>query len=339
MSIAFGRWEERAPAGNVCRRGKEKGCFLPPPCGTMGLTAGEADRRERQVWRMENRRRRNALSRKLKNMGKALKMELREHKSSFLVYVTLRLAVVAVAVLQFWNGNYENVFLCILSLMLLVIPSAMQLTFQVELPPALEIFILLFIFAAEILGEIGEFYLRFPFWDAVLHTVNGFLCAAIGFSLVTLLNNNQKIVFNLSPVFMAIVAVSFSMTIGVIWEFFEFGMDQIFGLDMQKDTVVHTIRSVELDETRTNRVITIPDIADVIIVHSDGSQEALGLGGYLDIGINDTMKDLLVNFVGAVIFSIIGYFYVKEKGKGRFAARFIPRVLGRWNQDENADAP
>ena len=95
---------------------------------------------------------------------------------------------------------------------------------------------------------------------------------------------------------------------------------------MQKDTIVHTIRTVELDETRSNKVITVDDIADVIIVHSDGSQEALGLGGYLDIGINDTMKDLMVNFVGAVVFSIIGYFYVKQKGKGSFAARFIPRV-------------
>ena len=331
MSIAFGRWEERVPAGGTCRRGKsacrwgkEKGCVLPLPCGTMGLTAGEADRRERQVWRMENRRRRNAMSRKLKNMGKALKMELREHKSSFLVYVTLRLAMVAVAVLQFWNGNYENVFLCILSLMLLVIPSAMQLTFQVELPPALEIFILLFIFAAEILGEIGEFYLRFPFWDAVLHTVNGFLCAAIGFSLVTLLNNNQKIVFNLSPVFMAIVAVSFSMTIGVIWEFFEFGMDQIFGLDMQKDTVVPVIRTVLLDPEGRNVPYVIDSITRVEVNGRD-----LGLGGYLDIGLIDTMQDLLVTFAGSLVFSVLGFFYVKSRGKGALVSRFVPRRKDR----------
>ena len=233
-------------------------------------------------------------------------------------------SVVAVAVLQFWNGNYENVFLCILSLMLLVIPSAMQLTFQVELPPALEIFILLFIFAAEILGEIGEFYLRFPFWDAVLHTVNGFLCAAIGFSLVTLLNNNQKIVFNLSPVFMAIVAVSFSMTIGVIWEFFEFGMDQIFGLDMQKDTVVPVIRTVLLDPEGRNVPYVIDSITRVEVNGRD-----LGLGGYLDIGLIDTMQDLLVTFAGSLVFSVLGFFYVKSRGKGALVSRFVPRRKDR----------
>ena len=117
----------------------------------------------------------------------------------------------------------------------------MQITFKVELPTVLEIIILVFIFAAEILGEISEFYLMFPFWDTVLHTMNGFLAAAIGFSLVDLLNRSERTVFSLSPLFMAIVAFCFSMTIGVIWEFFEFGMDQIGGFDMQKDTVIHTV--------------------------------------------------------------------------------------------------
>ena len=116
------------------------------------------------------------------------------------------------------------------------------------------------------------------------------------------------------------------MTVGVLWEFFEFSGDQLFQVDMQKDTVVQSIGTVTLDETNTNKVIRVDDISDVIIVHSDGSQQALGLGGYLDIGIIDTMKDLFVNFIGAFVFSIIGYFYVKQKGKGRFAASFIPQV-------------
>ena len=122
----------------------------------------------------------------LKNLSEALYMELREHKSSFIVYFTLRLLVIVMMVLQLMNRNYENVFLCVLTLMLLVIPSLVQVTFKVELPTVLEIIILIFIFAAEILGEISEFYLLFPFWDTVLHTINGFLAAAIGFSLVDL---------------------------------------------------------------------------------------------------------------------------------------------------------
>lgn len=189
----------------------------------------------------------------LKNLGEALHMELREHKSSFIVYFTLRFLVIVMMVLQLMNRNYENVFLCAITLMLLVIPSLVQVTFRVEFPTALEIIILVFIFAAEILGEISEFYLLFPFWDTVLHTINGFLAAAIGFSLVDLLNRSEKAVFSLSPLFMAIVAFCFSMTIGVVWEFFEFGMDQIGGLDMQKDTVIHTIRSVTLDPAEGRR--------------------------------------------------------------------------------------
>ena len=117
------------------------------------------------------------------------------------------------------------------------------------------------------------------------------------------------------------------MTIGVLWEFFECTMDQFFFLDMQKDTVVNTISSVMLDPKGGNHPTAIRNITDVIVVTADGTQHALGLGGYLDIGILDTMKDLFVNFIGGVVFSIIGYFYVKSRGKGRFARRFIPQVV------------
>ena len=253
-------------------------------------------------------------------MGKAMYMELREHKSSFVVYFVLRLLVIVMMVLQLLNRNYENVFLCALTLLLLVIPSFVQVTFKVELPTTLEIIILLFIFAAEILGEISEFYLMFPFWDTVLHTMNGFLAAAIGFSLVDLLNRSERTVFNLSPLFTAIVAFCFSMTIGVLWEFFEFGMDLIGGYDMQKDTVIHMIRSVTLDPAGRN----VPYVLDGITETAVNGKE-LGLGGYLDIGLIDTMEDLIVNFIGAFLFSVIGFFYVKNRGKGGLVGRFVPR--------------
>lgn len=262
----------------------------------------------------------NKEKRRFRNMWKALGMELREHKSSFMVYFILRLLVILVLVLQILNRNYENVFLCILTLLLLVIPSLVQVTMKIELPTTLEIIILVFIFAAEILGEIREFYLVFPFWDTVLHTLNGFLAAAIGFSLVDLLNRSERMVFKLSPLFTAIVAFCFSMTIGVVWEFFEFGMDQILGYDMQKDTVVQTIRSVMLDPAGRNVPYEISNITSAAV-----NGEELGLGGYLDIGLIDTMKDLLVNFIGAVVFSVIGFFYVKNRGKGSVVRRFVPR--------------
>ena len=268
----------------------------------------------------EKRKNRKRTGGRMRNLGEALYMELREHRSSFIVYFTLRILVIVMLVLQLLNRNYENVFLCALTLLLLVMPSLVQVTFKVELPTTLEIFILVFIFAAEILGEISEFYLVFPFWDTVLHTINGFLAAAIGFSMVDLLNQSEKIVFNLSPLFTAIVAFCFSMTIGVIWEFFEFGMDQLLGYDMQKDTVIHALRSVTLDPEGRNVPYVISNITETVVNGRD-----LGIGGYLDIGLIDTMQDLIVNFIGASVFSVIGFFFVKNRGKGRIVGRFIPR--------------
>ena len=242
------------------------------------------------------------------------------------VYILLRFLVILTIIAQFFNRNYENVFLGLLTLVLFVLPTISERRLMVDLPDTLEIIILLFIFSAEILGEIQAFYTTFLGWDTILHTLNGFLCAAIGFSLVDMLNRSERFSLSLSPVFMAIVAFCFSMTIGVLWEFFECAMDHLLLFDMQKDMVVNSISSVSLDPTNSNQTVIIRDITDVIVV-SGGKEISLGLGGYLDVGLLDTMKDLWVNFIGAVVFSLIGYFYVKGRGKGFFAKRFIPRVV------------
>ena len=250
-----------------------------------------------------------------------------QNKTTVTVYLILRALIIAAMVRAIFLREYHNVFLCALSLILMILPSIIAKTLEIKLPSTLEIIILLFIFAAEMLGELNSFYVRIPHWDTLLHTINGFLCAAIGFALVDMLNRNERSSIQLSPMYLALVSFCFSMTVGVLWEFFEYAGDTFLGMDMQKDTIVTAINSVALDPTLTNTVVRVKDIADVIIVHSDGTQEALGLGGYLDIGINDTMKDLFVNFIGAVVFSIIGFFYVKEKGKGKVAPRFIPQVM------------
>jgi len=163
-----------------------------------------------------------------KTFREALNMELREHKSSFIVFTVLRALVILSLIRQCFLGNYESVFLCALTLVLLYVPSWIQVRLRIELPPALEITVLCFIFAAEILGELNAFYIVIPFWDTILHTLNGFLAAAVGFSLVVLLNDNERLTFSLSPVFVALVSFCFSMTIGVLWEFFECFMDQVF---------------------------------------------------------------------------------------------------------------
>ena len=243
-----------------------------------------------------------------KAFQEAMARELREHKSSFIVFYILRLLVIVVLVRQLMLANYEGAFFCILAFLLLYLPSWIQVKLRIELPPPLEITIFCFIFAAEILGEVNAFYVVIPGWDTMLHTINGFLAAAVGFSMVMLLNDDERVAFHLSPAFLAMVAFCFSMTIGVL------------GTDMQKDTVIHAIHTVSLDPTLSNKVVTIPDIQDVVI-----NGESLGLGGYLDIGIIDTMKDLFVNFIGAVVFSVTGFLYVKSKGRKKSAAQsFVP---------------
>lgn len=175
-------------------------------------------------------------------------------------------------------------------------------------------------------GEINNFYGNIPHWDTILHTINGFLAAGIGFSLVDLLNENSKKI-SLSPVFVAIVAFCFSMTIGVLWEFFEYTADVHFKYDMQKDYVINSINTVTLDPEKDNNTVRIKNIDHTILYDEEGNELILIENGYLDIGINDTMKDLFVNFLGAIAFSIIGYVYIKDRERYRFADNFIPKKI------------
>lgn len=270
---------------------------------------------------------------KVKKIINGIIEQMKSNKSLTAVYIILRVLVICTMVLQFINGNYENVFYCILTLILFSLPSIIEKSMNLDLPNVLEITILLFIFAAEILGEINAFYLKFQLWDTLLHTVNGFLAAAIGFALVDLLNEKEKFSLRLSPFFMAVVAFCFSMTIGVLWEFFEFGMDFFFNMDMQKDTVINSINSVALNSSALNVPVEIRDIRDVIIVSSAG-EYSLGIGGYLDIGLYDTMADMFVNFIGALVFSVVGFFYVRRRSENKIIKGLLP-VRRYWKKEKN----
>ena len=271
-------------------------------------------------------------------MSKNRKQRLFERKGTVLgVYLTLRFLVFLTMVRQFFNKDYESVLICILTLFLFMLPSILSKRLHIELPDTLQIVILLFIFAAEILGEIREFYIRIPQWDTILHTINGFLFAAIGFCIVNLLNEDKNIAMTLSPFYMAVAAFCFSMTIGVLWEFFEWGMDTLLQLDMQKDTAVEMISSVTLHPESKNVPVVIEGIQQTVLLLEDGTQYKLPLTGYLDPGLQDTMKDLLVNLLGAVVFSCFGYFYIKTKGSGKIAKHFIPTVLESAEEPESGE--
>ena len=205
------------------------------------------------------------------------------------------------------------------------VPTLIENKLKIDFPSTLEIIVYLFIFSAEILGEIQNFYGIFKTWDTMLHTLNGFLCAAVGFSLIDIINREERFKIKLSPLFLSLVAFCFSMTVGVMWEFFEFSADRYLSLDMQKDRVVEKISSTKLNDENKNEVVTINDIEKTIIYTKDNKQIVIE-NGYLELGIIDTMKDLFVNFIGAVVFSIFVYLYVINREKYKGLEKIIPQV-------------
>ena len=277
---------------------------------------------ERSGMKKSSRKKQNT-----KSPSDSIRAQIKQKKGLATVYFLLRLSVILTMVAQIYNRNFENVYLCVLTLVLFMLPAIFERKLHIDVPDTLEVIVLLFIYAAEILGEIREYYIAVPFWDDLLHTTNGFLCAAIGFSLVNLLNKDERVEFQLSPAYMALMAFCFSMTIGVLWEFFEWGADTFLHADMQKDEIIHAINSVNLDPLGRNVPHYISDITDVILVQADGTQRALGLGGYLDIGLIDTMTDLFVNFIGATVFSLIGYFCMKFKKRSNIVRSLVPRKI------------
>ncbi len=272
------------------------------------------------------------MGKKLKEKKKFNKIldvqEMKEHKVKAAFYIVLRVIIIAVLVLSIINSKWENTMTCVLTLILLMIPSFIEHKMKIDLPNVMEVIMILFVFSANIMGEMAAFYERIPIWDTMLHTLNGFICAGVGFGLIDILNRNERIKINLSPLFVCLFSFCFSMTVGVVWEFFEFGMDMLFAKDMQKDTVITTINSYMISG-ENNQMTTINGITDTFV-----NGERLSVDGYLDIGIIDTMKDLIVNFIGAVVFNVSGFFYLKNRGKhAGFINHFIPRRMRSDNTD------
>ncbi|HIY58590.1 MAG TPA: hypothetical protein H9829_10445 [Candidatus Tetragenococcus pullicola] len=249
------------------------------------------------------------------------------NKKTIAVYVLFRGIAVFMLINQLLMQRWGDAFLLVLTLALFAIPQLVERVFKIEVPNLLELIIISFIFSSTILGELSDFYGYFKFWDTALHTLNGFLAAGVGFSLVYLLNKNAK-GLNLTPLFLAIVTFCFSMTVGVMWEFIEYSADRWMGLDMQKDRIIQEINSVSIG-TENNVVYHIEDIQRTVIESKDeagNNIETVIDNGYLDIGIIDTMKDLFVNLLGAIVFSVFGYLYAQhDQKKYKFVQNFIPK--------------
>jgi len=179
------------------------------------------------------------------------------------IYILFRILVVAAGTVAVFRANWINFALSLVTLFLTFLPTIIRREFHVYYPGEFEILVLLFIFASMYLGEIHSFYARIWWWDLMLHALSGVIIAAIGFSLVGILNGEERLAVELSPAFVAIFSFSFALSMGVIWEIYEFSMDSLFGLNMQKS------------------------------------------------GLSDTMGDLIVDALGALVVPIIGYFYLR----------------------------
>lgn len=247
---------------------------------------------------------------RVKNYKKIVVEVFKETKDkSLLVYLIFRLLVIVCMVIQILLGNYFNVFLCLVYLVVLFIPLLIQSKLKITIPPLFEIFIYIFIFSGTILGEINNFYGKIPHFDTILHTINGFLATAVGLSLFYILNKNSSKI-NLSASYLCLLSFCFSMTVGVVWEMFEYSMDKLFLMDTQKDTIVTEVSSVAF--TDDNQVEIIKGIDNTVLYDKEGNVLKQIDNGYLDVGINDTMKDLIVDLIGALVFSFISYLYLTK---------------------------
>lgn len=178
------------------------------------------------------------------------------------------------------KSDYVLMFIqCLLGIVVMFLPSFFERKLKIEIPSNMYIIFIIFLYCAIYLGEVRSFYYSIPFWDTILHTFSGAMLGALGFSFVNLLNDNEKVTLHMSPLFIALFALCFAVSLGVLWEIYEFSFDGFLGLNMQKFAL----------ENGTPLV----------------GRNAL----------QDTMKDLIVDMIGAFVISLMGYIALKNKKK------------------------
>ncbi|MDJ0767061.1 MAG: hypothetical protein QNJ97_29065 [Myxococcota bacterium] len=193
--------------------------------------------------------------------------------------LTLQLLLVLGLILAMLQARWLAALVTMAIMLVTMLPVALGKRFQVYIPPEFEALAVVFIFASLFLGEVGGFYTRFWWWDVVLHTSSGFLLGILGFLLVHVLNEKEDIDLHMKPRFVALFAFMFAMGLGAVWEIFEFAMDSIFGMNMQKS------------------------------------------------GLTDTMWDLIVDAIGALAISVLGLFYISNRGNESFLESWIKQFF------------
>lgn len=166
---------------------------------------------------------------------------------------------------------------CLLGIVAIILPSVLQKRHNFIIPSNMMILYTLFLYGAIFLGEVMAFYYKVPHWDTILHTFSGAMLGALGYSIISFFNKTDGVPVNMSPAFVAFFAFCFAMTMGMLWEIYEFSVDYFFGTNMQKFALEGGVPKV--------------------------GQEAL----------MDTMKDIIVDTVGALVMSVLGYLSLKHK--------------------------
>ena len=199
----------------------------------------------------------------------------------------LKATLIVGACLSLYQGRYQAAFETFAILSITFLPLLLGRRFQVSIPHEFEVLAVLFIYASLFLGEVHGYYLRFWWWDLVLHAGSGFLLGVLGFLLVYVMNEKKEIELDLKPGFVALFTFVFAIALGTLWEVFEFFMDRTFGTIMQK-----------------------PMLGDFT-------------------GLTDTMYDLMVDALGALIIAVLSYGYVKTAGSDSFLERWIDKFIDR----------
>lgn len=254
----------------------------------------------------------------MKKLINSIKEEYKSKSKKVLtVYLILKVLTIICLIREIAGGDIKHIVTAIVTLILFLIPSILHRKFKIIFPDTLEITIYILIFSAEVLGEILGFYVHIKIFDLVLHLLSGFVMAGIGLSLIEVFKNKNKIKHYLNPKYLILFGIFFSMTTEVAWEIFEYSSDKLFKQDMQKDTIITEISSIVLNEKEDTKPKTV--VVESLVVNGEDYIEKYG--GYIDIGLNDTMKDLIAGLIGALLFSVIGYKYLK--GKGKIASKFM----------------
>lgn len=248
-----------------------------------------------------------------------IKKYYKNDKIIIFFYFVVNMFVIITSLFQLNNGNIKNFNLTLITMIIILLPFILELKLNIKITKTLKIIFLLFIVSSIILGEIYCFYQLIPIWDNILHFIKGFIATMIGFSLIKLLNN-QNDIKKLSTLFLLMFSFSFSITLDISWELFEFFSDKYFNVDMQKDTYIDTIKTVKLNND--NKLMTIVYI-DHTRIYDKNNKEIITINGYLDIGLNDTMEDMIVTFIASSIAIIEIYLYIKNINKHQYLEFFL----------------